>query len=164
MPAASSKKLEDDERKKKQPGPLASLQAAMEEEVGASRIEADRTESPDMFDSEEENSDKAGKEKAAGGKEKAKQSKRLKKNEVSESCKAGSEEIEESESECMNLNIGNCGRWIRRAKARRARTKEAYRKEQLLDIRSSPQDSRVGGGKSGRKPILGRFPFPCQKE
>merc|ERR1719264_1862747 len=107
VPAASSKKLEDDERKKKQPGLLASLQAAMEEEVGASRIEADRTESPDMFDSEEENSDKTGKEKAAGGKEKVKQSKKPKKNEASESCKAGSKETEESESEDSGEDMGN---------------------------------------------------------
>merc|ERR1712105_228683 len=82
MPAASAKKLEEIEKKKKKSGsgvrPLAVLQSTMEKEVCGSQVKAEGTKSPDMFDSEEENggmAEEVGKEEATG-KEKAKQSKK----------------------------------------------------------------------------------------
>jgi len=114
--AALTKKLKENEKNKKQSGvgPLATLQAAMEEEVGRSQIEVGGTKSPDMFDSEEENGDESeeGGKKKATGKEKTNQSKKPKKNEASESCKEGSKEIgeserSESESDDSGEDMGN---------------------------------------------------------
>merc|ERR1719397_1315615 len=108
--AASSKKVEDQTKKKPKQsasgvGPLAALQAAMEDEIRSSG-----TKSPDMFDSEEENGkasegDKTkidGKEKSKG---KATQPKKQKK--TPESCKTQSKENEESESEDSGEEMGN---------------------------------------------------------
>jgi len=110
VPAASAKKLEENEKKKKQSGsgdrPLAVVQSTMEKEVGGSQVKAEGTKSPDMFDSEEENggmAEEVGKEEATG-KEKAKQTK---KKGTTASCKEGPEESEESESDDSGDEIGN---------------------------------------------------------
>merc|ERR1719397_1685703 len=108
--AASSKKVEDQSKKKSKQsasgvGPLAALQAAMEDEIRSSG-----TKSPDMFDSEDENGkasegDKTKVDRKEKSKGKAIQPKKQKK--TPESCRAPSKENEESESEDSGEEMGN---------------------------------------------------------
>merc|ERR1719397_1083982 len=148
--AASSKKVEDQSKKKSKQsasgvGPLAALQAAMEDEIRSSG-----TKSPDMFDSEEENGkasegDKTkvdGKEKSKG---KATQPKKQKK--TPESCKALSKENEKSESEDSGEEMGNSksrmiGRQLEKELENSSLTGGTSGKEKAGDKQSKPKGNK----------------------
>ena len=106
--ASSKKKLQKNQIQKKAKqtniSPLATLQAAVEEEVSSSHTEVSGEKSPDMFDSEEGGDDGGGETMGTG---KVIQYKKSKKNKAPESCKEPPTENEESESEDSGEEMGN---------------------------------------------------------
>jgi len=133
-------------------GPLAALQAAMEDEVRSSQIKGSGTKSPDMFDSEEENGDAAeGDEIKTDGKEKGKgkavQPKKQKKNEALESCKVPSKENEESESDDSGEDMGNSksrmiGRQLEKELENSSATGGTGGKEKAVGEQSKPKGNK----------------------